>query len=57
MTNSTGCNYDIGFGDTNDYYYYYDSVVRNSDISRQLIEAANTIRDTFELSHRNEEFT
>jgi hypothetical protein len=58
MTNSTGCNYDIGFGGgTNDYYYYYDSVVRNSDISRQLIEAANTIRNTFELSHRNEEFT
>lgn len=57
MTNSTSCNYDIGFGDTNDYYYYYDSVVRNSDISQQLIEAVNTIRDTFELSHPDEEFT
>lgn len=58
MSNSTSCNYDIGFGGgTNDYYYYYDNVVCNSDISRQLIEAANTIRNTFELSHRNEEFT
>lgn len=57
MNNSTSCNYDIGFGGgTNDYYYYYDNVVCNSDISRQLIEAANTIRSTFELSHRNEEF-